>query len=60
MILTYLECAFQDEEFGYFWGSVRRSVQNLNICHATKRPKVVGIDGPQGPNQYIFTCPTIC
>ena len=37
MILTYLECALQDEEFEYFWGSVRPSVQNLKILHAVKR-----------------------
>ena len=59
MILTYLECAFQDEEFEYFWGSVRPSVQNLKISHAAKRPKAVGLDGPEDPEQYFFTCLTI-
>ena len=54
MILTYLECAFQDEEFEYFWGSVRPSVQNLKISHAAKRPKAVGLDGPEDPEQYFF------
>ena len=60
MILTYLECAFQDEEFEYFCGSVRPSVQNLKISHAAKRPKAVGLDGPEDPEQYVFTCLTIC
>ena len=59
MILTHLECALQDEEFKYFGGSVRPSVQNLKISHAEKRPKAVGLDGPKGPDQYIFTCLTI-
>ena len=54
MILTYLECAFQDEEFEYFWGSVRPSVQNLKISHAAKRPKAVGLDGPEGLDQCFF------
>ena len=60
MVLTYLECALQDEEFEYFWRSVRPSVQNLKFSHAVKRPKAVGLDGPKGPDQYIFTCLTIC
>ena len=60
MILTYLECALQDEEFEYFWGSVRPSVQNLKISHAVKRPKAVGLDRHEGPDQCFFTCLTIC
>ena len=54
MILTYLECALQDEEFEYFWGSVRPSVQNLKISHAVKRPKAVGLDRHEGPDQCFF------
>ena len=49
MILTYLECALQDEEFEYFWGSVRPSVQNLKLSHAVKTPKAVGLDRHEGP-----------
>ena len=56
MVLTYLESALQDEEFEYFWRSVRPSVQNLKFSHAAKRPKAVGLDGPKGPKQYIYTC----
>ena len=51
MMLTYLECALQDEEFEYFWESVRPSIQNLKISQAVKRPKAVGLDRPYGPNQ---------
>ena len=41
MILTYLECALQDEEFEYFCRSVQPSVQNFKISHAAKMPKAV-------------------
>ena len=54
MILTYLECAFQDEEFEYFWGSVRPSVQNLKILYVVKRLKAVGLDKNEGPDQCFF------
>ena len=60
MILTCLECALQDEEFEYFWGSVQPSVQNLKISHAVKRPKAVGLDRHEGPDQCFFTCLTMC
>ena len=51
MILTYLECALQDEELSTFGGSVRPSVQNLKFLHEVKRPKAVGLDRHEGPDQ---------
>ena len=60
MVLTYLECALQDEEFEYFWVSLQPSAQNLKISHAAKRPKAVGLDGPEDPEKYFSTCLTIC
>jgi hypothetical protein len=54
MILTYLECALQDEEFESFWGSVRPSVRNIKISHAVKRPQAVGLDRYEGPDQCFY------
>ena len=59
LLLIYLESTLQDENFESCWRSVRPSVQNSKICHAVKRPKAIGLDRPQGPEQCFITCLTI-
>ena len=44
----------------YFRGSVQPSVQNLKKMNAAKRPKAVGLDGPEEPDQYFSLQVQLC